>query len=457
MNSPRWAVHQSGRLRRLGHFFASPEFVLSTIICMAVCLPYIARILNKGSSIHPVTFAVAGVSVLLVIFRFRPMRLELTQRWPLYVGGIMVAVVGLATTLTAQGDHGKAYVVNQLIVPLAFFAITQVMLRRNAAAIRTIAMVIVVVGCVQAVLGAAQIVTQGSILYSTWYAEYPWFETMIAENRAVGTLDHSLVLGLFLFIAICFAQYLSPVWLRWGAVTVLMGGMLLTQSRLSMVLAVLTIAVFLFRDESLARYRRWAAVAAVLAGALFAMTPAGRSLIGRFQEDMGSTDRRMDALRHFGTIWQNYIVTGGGFGSSGELSKEAALKSTLENPFLMMVVDIGLIWALIWFGMQLLLALGFSLKWRREPVRQRATLVQWAQARWAVAPAFAAALGSFAFTQTFSSTANQSAASLLVWFCLAILAVTLEASDESRIRDSLEFTRSGAAGGNRTIEESSIA
>ncbi|KQW06671.1 hypothetical protein ASC66_09460 [Leifsonia sp. Root4] len=432
---------------------ARPEFVLALLICLAVCLPYIARVLNEDSSIHPVAFAVGAVAVMLGVFRFESVKTELLQRWPLYVGGALVAGVGLATTMSAQGDHGKAYVVNQLVVPVLVFAIVQVMLRGNAVAIRPIAAVVVALGCAQVALGAAQIATQGSIFFASSFAEYAWFDTMIAENRAVGTLDHSLVLALFLFISICFAQYLTSVWFRWAATAVLMGGVLLTQSRMILLIAVLAIVIFLFRDEHLARYRRWAAAVAVVTAVLFAVSPPGQSLIGRFQEDLGSTDRRVDALAHFASVWQEYLFTGAGFGSSTDLTEEAALKSSLENPFLMMTVDIGLAWAVLWFGMQLMLALGFSLKWNRLLPQPRASFPQWVRRRWAVAPAFIAAIGAFAFTQTFSSTANQSAASLLVWFCLAVLAASLEALPGQEQRSSLRPESSRSAG---TVQENSI-
>lgn len=414
-------------LRRVGAFCAQPAFVVSLLVGISVFIPYVARVAVPNSSIHPVSFALCGGAVVLVLVRRTQVFAELSRHWPLYLLGLTVATVGLITTTLHLGAHGKAYVVNQMLAPLALFAIVQILLRDRPESIRAIGKVLVLFGCIQTVLAAVQVTTQSSVFFGAKFSGYSWFDTMIAENRAVGTFDHSLVLALYLLIALCFTPFFASPWWRWSTTIVLSVGMLLTQSRLGMVLAVAIVVLLIVLDQRLARFRIWVIGLASIGLVVLILSPLGQSLIGRFQNDLGSNRRRFAAIELYASEWSNHIFTGSGLGSSFDLTESNGLKSSLENPLLMMAVDVGLLWAVIWFGMQAALALGISLTWRR-PSNPKTRWVFPSSATGtarSVIPLYCAAACALFFTQSFSSTAVESAASLLVWLALALLTAAI--------------------------------
>jgi len=296
-------------------------------------------------------------------------------------------------------------------------------LYRRAEAVRTVGMVLVVIGCFQTLMGALQLYTQSPLVFTSKYGDQVWMEAMISEGRVMGTLDHPLVLALFLLICIPLVFSFKNVYLRAGSAAILMIGILLTQSRLAAVAGAVMLVILFFLSAASRRAR--IVIVAVIGVALVAvaLSPIGQTLIGRFQNDQGSNTRRFVALDLFGSVWSQHILSGDGFGSSYLLTEGAALKSSLENPVLMMAVDIGLVWAIIWVSLQIWVVLGLG---SLVPSRRRRGVhaVQALPGAWRDTLHLQfAAVAALLFTQSFSSTATESASSMLVWFALALFAV----------------------------------
>jgi len=400
-----------------------PAVLVCTLIGLAVFIPYVARVVFPDSSIHPVSFVALVVALLVMIFRRKEAAAELRRHWPIYAAGLLVAAVGLAMTLLNRGDYGKAYVVNHMVVPLALFAIVQVTLYRRVEAVRTVGMVLVLMGCFQTLLGALQLYTQSPLVFTSKYGEQIWMEAMISEGRVMGTLDHPLVLALFLLICIPLVFSFRNVYVRAGSAAILMVGVLLTQSRLAAVGGALMLVILFFQSVSTRRAR--VVIVTVIGFALVAvaLSPIGQTLIGRFQNDQGSNTRRFVALELFGSVWHEHIWGGSGFGSSYLLTEGASLKSSLENPVLMMAVDIGLVWAIIWVALQIGVALGLG-PFSRLNRRRGTHAALYIPGSWlSTLHLQFAAVAALLFTQSFSSTATESASAMLVWFVLALFAV----------------------------------
>ena len=64
---------------------------------------------------------------------------------------------------------------------------------------------------------------------------------------------------------------------------------------------------------------------------------------------------RVDAYRFFFAHWSQYFFTGGGFTSNYQVAQTAGLGTSLESSLLMYAVDIGTVFAVLYFGSQLVI------------------------------------------------------------------------------------------------------
>jgi hypothetical protein len=134
-------------------------------------------------------------------------------------------------------------------------------------------------------------------------------------------------------------------------------GVVITQSRTGIVVATLMIAVVLGRSRTTATPKL--VLYALLAGAATLVVASGiaTGVSERFQDDTGSTGARVHAVEFFADTWQGYALVGGGFTSSYRVASGGGLETSLESSFLMYAVDIGLVFALVYFGAQALIVL----------------------------------------------------------------------------------------------------
>ena len=400
-----------------------PAVLVAGLLGLAVFVPYVARVVFPDSSFHPASFAIIAIGLVVVLARRAASLDELKTHWYVYAGGLLVAAVALTMTLLNRGDYGKAYVVNHMVVPLTLFAVVQVVLHQRDRSVRTLGQLVVIMGCIQTLIGGLQLATQSPLIFASRYGDYSWLDTMIAEGRVMGTMDHPLVLALFLLICVPLTFSFRSVYLRAGTVAVLLGGILLTQSRLAAVAGLAMVVILVFQYVSSRRVRLTIVSVLLLALGLVALSPLGQSLIGRFQNDQGSNTRRFVALDLYGSVWTKHILSGEGLGTSYALTGGAQLKSSLENPVLMMAVDIGLVWALIWVALQLWLASGLGSRQTSTTRLDGSRAVPRSGAWRSTLNLQFAAVAALLFTQSFSSTATESASSVLVWFALALFTV----------------------------------
>jgi hypothetical protein len=82
-----------------------------------------------------------------------------------------------------------------------------------------------------------------------------------------------------------------------------------------------------------------------------------QNVADRLQNDTGSSLARGAALDFFLAHVGQYFLTGGGIGSSYEIADLAGLTTSLESSILIYAVDVGVVFSLIYFGVQLVIAL----------------------------------------------------------------------------------------------------
>ena len=263
------------------------------------------------------------------------------------------------------------------------------------------------VACVVAVL---QWRTNQVLVYQAGYSSQYWFERQ--SGRWMGTLDQPLALSLAISVAAPLVAGLRRKVLQAALLVLMVVGCLVTQSRVG----VIAVALSVVATVLLARGRPWVKVvmlgALAGAGAAIVASPLVDGLAARLADDSGSAQAREVAFQYFLRHWSDYILGGEGMGASFRLAAHSGLASSLENPLLMYSVDIGVAAAVLYFGSMLVLVLRGGL----HPGYPGLVL---------------AGVLALVVPQTYSSLATRSAAGILVWTVLAMVAI---AGDEAQRR-----------------------
>ncbi|WP_147332021.1 O-antigen ligase family protein [Geodermatophilus marinus] len=222
-------------------------------------------------------------------------------------------------------------------------------------------------------------------------------------ERTSGTLDHPLVLSLLMVAALPLAMVLRGHWVRLGAITVLLIGLLQSGSRAGALLGLIgLLGGAMVSRQSL--NRKLAQVIGIVgtASALL-LAGAGEVVISRFVDDDGSTSLRQEAYAYFWENLSDILFVGGGYASSFDLKDRGLIPSSFENGYVMLATDMGLMAAASFLGVQVGLLV---VAWRRAV--PRAVLV--------------GAAATMACAATFSSFQVLSAAMIIVWAPIAVAA-----------------------------------
>jgi hypothetical protein len=268
----------------------------------------------------------------------------------------------------------------------------------------------------QASLAIVQWRVRSVLLYESYYREtYPWFDAGDL-SRFMGTLDHPLTLSLFLTLAIPFVASFRGA--KWTAVccAVLVLGLGVTQSRTGIVLGACSIVyVFLVGKHQLG-VRILLATSFGVVGYAVAVSTVASEATGRFKNDEGSSQARGEAWRYFQEHWSEYVFSGDGLGSSFGTASDAGLRTSFESAFIMYTIDLGIIIAIAYFGIQLgVVAVSFC----SEAILRGGPL---------------AGLLACIIPQTYSSLATQGASGPIVWAAIGLCSVSLVNPALSRAR-----------------------
>jgi hypothetical protein len=244
------------------------------------------------------------------------------------------------------------------------------------------------------------------LLYEQYYRTYTWFN-LREYPRYMGTLDHPLTLALLIAMVVPLVPVLRRPVLIAAALPVLLVGVAVTQSRVGLVLALVGAAVVLLRARTtmLAKMLT-AATVGVLVALAVQQAQLATGVLARFANDEGSSAARAAAWEYLSARWSDYLLMGQGLGSSYAVASGGGLRTSLESAFLMYAVDLGLVLAVVYFGLQ------YHVVARAAAARREQTYVF-------------AALVACVVPHTYSSLATESAAGVLVWCGLALATAPL--------------------------------
>jgi hypothetical protein len=150
--------------------------------------------------------------------------------------------------------------------------------------------------------------------------------------------------------------------------------------------------------------RALASVAVVVMGYYLAGSAIIEGLSARFANDTGSANARVVAAQFVFEHWSDFLLTGQGLISSYTIARNAGLQTSLENSYLMYVIDTGFLLATLFFGAQLAIVGRYGF--------QRA-----------VRGVTLAALVGTLLQHTFSAAAFANTTGTLIWSALGLVVV----------------------------------
>jgi len=386
-------------LRRRPVLLASLAIVLWTLV-PAIAGYRLTGVAGGPLGAHPATILlVCGVAV-QVLTNLRSVAATVA-RHPLTVLVVAVFVLGAGLTSAVTGSGGSRLLLDQLVGPFLLWLLVlsgatddprRLLLLRNA---------VLAAAALQCVIAAVQLRAGAILFYERDYLRLPWLDPD-RFTRWMGTTDNPLVFALLLCVAAGLSLSVRRSAVRVPLLMLFLVGTLIAQARAGTAVMCLIVVYALLRSTMVL----WARVlTAVLLGAIayFSLTSSlVAGIAERLANDTGSIAARLSALRFMTENVGSYVAVGRGLTASYDIGRDAGLETSLESSYLMYVIDVGLILATLYFGLQLALLLRYG---RRGYLAGAAT----------------AALAGVGLQHVFSGVAGSNLTGTLVWAALAIV------------------------------------
>ncbi|MFJ4221471.1 hypothetical protein [Curtobacterium luteum] len=335
-----------------------PQWGIAVVVLCGAVLPFDVVRAAIGTSWHPIT--TISVALLVVTLLRDPGQLGRTIGRHAVVMAVLFVFFGIAiVTSWYTGRFGDAgTIVLQLVAPTALFLVVRARTADQPGLPGVVArtLVLVAVGEAILILGIwSGVVTQ------------PWLSTLQGLRwwtpdapRMPGTFDHPLVAALWLSAAVPLSAALRAPWARALVPVLLVVGVVLTGSRTALFAAVFAVAVLIIRSRVAALVKVAALVAAGIGLVVFLGSAAGAVISDRLEDDGGSSSARFRTIGLAVEQWSDTAIVGRGFGASAQVTRNALIGNTFENPFLMFSVDFGLVATVLFFAALVALILARS-------------------------------------------------------------------------------------------------
>ncbi|TKV61706.1 hypothetical protein FDO65_09190 [Nakamurella flava] len=332
------------------------------VVCLVLwaAVPGVASVMVTGVARgNPLAFHFATWLILLtfavqMVHQFHAMIAQLTRHVFVFLGLTVFLVAAFLTSRSGQSGGGLVLFLSQMVGPILLFWMTVVAIAERPERLALIRNWLLAIAAIQSVLAVIEWSLGGVLLYREYYATNYWFDE-VNFPRWMGTLDHPLTLSLLICAVLPLLSGVRSVWLQLGLMLVLLAGLLATQSRTGLAVAVLGV-VYVLTTSPMKPMTRFLALSVVIgSGAWVASSQLSAGVAQRLTEDGGSAGAREAALTFFYDNLPNFLFTGGGIGSASGVAERGGLTTSLESSFLIYAVDLGALFTLLYFGTQLAL------------------------------------------------------------------------------------------------------
>lgn len=327
----------------------------------------------------------------------------------IYLALALSLVIAVAVVTTHFGESGgMALVAGQVIGPVLLFLLVLTAGSIDPRTVERLRTALIVMAALSAGLALVQWVRGDVIFYGSHFATRWWF-AQDGYDRWMATTDHPLVLSFLLCVVAPLLIGIRRASLQLALLVLFTTAVVITQSRTGVVVMALVGALVVGRSRTSAGTKLvvYFALSAAVLGVL--ASDVARGLAERFQDDTGSTGARVSAVGFFAETWQDYALLGQGFTSSYRVASGGGLETSLESSVLMYAVDIGLVFALLYFGAQALIVLGGTVTAPPRGLVASGALV-------------------LLLPQTFSALAAGNAVGPIVWTVLGMILASRDAS-----------------------------
>jgi O-Antigen ligase len=336
--------------------------MISMIIALAiwtlipgVVTSQITGVPSGSLAFHAATWLILATFLANVITNPRGLGEVFARRFIIFLSVLIVICAGTLATKTGDAQHGVVPLVDEMLAPFLGFWVISTALRERPEQARWLRNAIIVMATVEAIWAFIQYLAGNVILYGGFYIQKYWFTP--TWDRWMGTTDHPLVLSLLICGAIPLLTGLRRAWLQPVLLVVMLVAVVITQSRSGVVAAGLATVYVLLASRTSSSRKAVMSIVLVLGSVWLATSSLSTGVVDRVQNDTGSTLARGSAWQYYLDNWQHYLVAGGGLNASYNVAAQAGLDSSFESAFLMYSIDIGLVFSVLYFAVQLVLVL----------------------------------------------------------------------------------------------------
>jgi hypothetical protein len=382
-------------------------------------------------SFHPASWAVLTTFGVQVFYNGRRLLAVVAEHILLFL--VFVVVIAVAWVNTRFGTYGGGTVilVDQIVIPVLVFVL--VLLGATVRSLQRFRTTLIVLTSISVVVAIVQWSVKETVFYTAQFDETYWFDARY--DRWMGTFDQPLALSLVVCVVTPLLVAVTRWWIRIPLLALMVMGALVSQSRLGIALVLLGAVYVVIATATTPGRRALGVIVTVGAVIGLAFTPIAAGVLGRLENDTGSTHARELAISFFLSDWPQFFLVGQGISSSYRVASAAGLGTSLESSILMYAIDIGIVFAVLYFGSMVYLL-----------VRYRSST--------AVRGIQVAGLLAFVIPMTYSALATRSVAGILVWSVLALVTATgmLRASElRAEAADLLEIGRRVEAGDDTVV------
>lgn len=395
---------------------------LVLVLALLFLVPTVGSYLLTGHQTGPLSFHAASwlilaIACVQVMENPAALRRAAGRHAYLFLVLLLVLSVSFLTTRTVQTGGGMVLFLDQMVTPAVFFLLVLAAGIGDERLVFRLRNTLLVLAAAVTVVAVCQWWMRNVLFYEAGFKTQFWFNP--DTERWMGTFDQPLALSMVLCVLAPLVAGIRRLYVALPLLSLMVVGVVITQSRVGMALVLLGVLYAVV----FSRHR--ATVKAVLLAALgtgfyiLLMSPLVEGILRRLENDTGSAEARNKAYADFFRNWREYLFTGDGLTASYGVADFAGLQTSYESSILMYAVDIGIVFAVLYFG-----AL-FALVVRNA-------------GRHSVPGLTAAALLAVLVPQTYSGVATRSVAGIVVW---TVVAMTVLA-----VQEAAAWKRSRSAG-----------
>jgi hypothetical protein len=389
---------------------------LIAILALWFLVPTVGSYLLTGQQVGPLSFHAAtwlilAVAAVQLLHAPQPLWESLRQARYFFLVTALVLAVALVTTRTVQSGGGMVLFVDQMVTPAVFFLLILAASRTDGHLVLRLRNTLMLLACVVVAVAVLQWTTKSVLFYEAGFQTQFWFKP--ENQRWMGTFDQPLALSLVLVVLAPMVAGIRRLWLAVPMLAVIVVGVVISQSRLGLGIVVVTVLYAVLFSKHAAALKLTVLAALAIGVYYLLLSPLVTGILARIADDTGSAEARNQAYRVFFHNWANYLFTGDGLTASYTVAEFAGLETSFESSFMMYAVDIGIVFAVLYFGGLLAVVLR---SFGRHSVRGLSL----------------AGLLVVLIPQTYSGVATRSVAGIVLWTVVAMVAVA--ASDRAVVK-----------------------